>query len=136
MNGNRRTTISLALFVLICFFLPWVEASCLGMKNTISGYDLARDDNLLWNIPLAMLVIFALGIFPMVVKRIPALFALAGTVGGSISAYLMYRERSNTSGSPRVVALQWTAVFWLAFISSLGVAGAALFFYATRSRSP
>jgi len=136
MNGARRATLSLAGFVLICFFLPWVEASCPGMKDSISGYDLARDEAVLWIIPLAMLVVVGLGVSSAVLRRLPAAFALAGTVGGGISAYLMYRERLNTNASPKLVALQWTAIFWLAFVASVGVAGAALLFYARRSRSP
>jgi len=136
MNGARRATLSLAGFVLICFFLPWVEASCPGMKDSISGYDLARDEGVLWIIPLSMLVVVVAGVASAVVRRLPAAFALAGTVGGSISAYLMYRERSNTNASPKLVALHWTPLFWLAFIASLGVSAAALLFYARRSRSP
>jgi len=136
MNLARRATLSLATFVLICFFLPWVEASCPGMKDSISGYDLARDEGVLWIIPLSMLVVVVAGVASAVVRRLPAAFGLAGTVGGSISAYLMYRERLNTNASPKLVALHWTALFWLAFIASLGVSAAALLFYARRSRSP
>ena len=36
MNKMRRSTISLAAFVLICFFLPWVQLSCVGMKDSLS----------------------------------------------------------------------------------------------------
>ena len=42
MENARRTTLSLALFVLICFFMPWVQVSCLGAKDSVSGFDLAR----------------------------------------------------------------------------------------------
>jgi hypothetical protein len=136
MNSARRATLSLATFVLICFFLPWVEASCPGMKDSISGYDLARDEAVLWIIPLSMLLVVVLGIASAVIRNFPAAFALASTVGGSISAYLMYRERLNTNASPKLVALHWTALFWLAFAASLGVSAAALLFYAKRSRSP
>jgi hypothetical protein len=136
MNGAPRATLSLAGFVFICFFLPWVEASCPGMKDSISGYDLARDEAVLWIIPLAMLIVVVLGFSSAILTRLPAAFALAGTVGGSISAYLMYRERLNTNASPRLVALHWTALFWIAFVASLGVSATALLFYARRSRSP
>ena len=137
MNGARRVTLSLATFVLICFFLPWVQLSCVGVKDSVSGFDLAREgDSLLWLVPLFMLTILVLGLARLILEKMPALFALAGTVGGSISAYLMYRERSSTSDSTRLVAMQWTALFWLSLVASLGIVAAAFVFYARRSRSP
>jgi hypothetical protein len=33
MDNARKTSVSLAAFVLICFFLPWVELSCLGFAT-------------------------------------------------------------------------------------------------------
>src|SRR5262245_7485968 len=33
VSGLQRTSLSLAAFVLICFFLPWVQLSCVGMKD-------------------------------------------------------------------------------------------------------
>src|SRR5258706_5463828 len=55
---NRRTTITLALIVLICFFLPWVQVSCGSSSSRLTGVDLARDSHhSLWLIPLLMLVI-------------------------------------------------------------------------------
>ena len=41
-NNSRRVTLSLAIFVLICFFLPWVQLSCAGIEDSASGFDLAR----------------------------------------------------------------------------------------------
>src|SRR5207244_9265411 len=137
MSNARRTTLSLATFVLICCFLPWVQLSCVGMKDSVSGFDLARDsDGFLWLIPLFMLAVLVLGLARVIWERMPAIFALTGTVGGSVSAYLMYHERSITNSSPRLVATQWTAIFWLGFVASIGVATAAFIFYVKRSRSP
>jgi len=137
VNGERRVTLSLATFVLICFFLPWVQLSCVGLKDSVSGFDLAREgDKILWFVPLFMLVIIVLGLVRLIREKLPAIFALSGTVGGSISAYLMYHERSGTNDSARLVATQWTALFWLSFIASLGIVAAALVFYTRRSRSP
>jgi len=136
MNGARRTTLSLAAFVLVCFFLPWMQLSCVGMKDSVSGFDLAREgDGFLWFVPVFMLVVLVVGLTRVIWDRMPSIFALAGTVGGSVSAYLMYHERSITNDSPRLVATQWTLFFWLGFLASLGVLTAALIFYARRSRS-
>jgi hypothetical protein len=33
MEKARRTALSAALFALICFFLPWAQASCLGASG-------------------------------------------------------------------------------------------------------
>jgi hypothetical protein len=63
MEKSRRTTISLALVVLICFFLPWIQISCGASEGSLSGVDLARDGhNGLWLIPLLMLAVLFLGI--------------------------------------------------------------------------
>ena len=61
---------------------------------------------------------------------------LAMTVGGDMSAYLMYRERSTTNDSPRLVAAQWSLFFWLGFLVCLCIVAAGLLFYVKRSRSP
>lgn len=133
----RRATISLAAFVLICFFLPWVQLSCVGVKDSVSGYDLARaGDHFLWWVPIFTLATILLGAARLVWEKMPALFALTSVVGGGLSAYLMIYERANTNDSPRLVATQWTALFWLAVIASLGIVAAAFAFYIRRSRSP
>jgi len=136
-NSSRRVTISLAAFVFICFFLPWVQLSCMGIKDSVSGADLARGgDRILWLLPVFMLVIILLGLWRSLEEKLPAVFALASTVGGSITAYLMYHERSSMNESPRLVTAQWTGLFWVGFVASLGIVAAALVFYARRTRSP
>jgi len=136
-NDSRRTTLSLATSVLICFFLPWVQLSCVGLRDSVSGYDLAREgDKFLWFIPLFMLLILVFGLVRRIWEKWPAVFALAGTVGGSLGAYLMYHERFTINDSPRLVATQWTALFWFAFLSSVGIVAAAFWFYSRRARSP
>jgi hypothetical protein len=137
METARRATLSLAAFVLICFFLPWVQLSCVGMKDSASGFDLARGgDRSLWLIPSFMFVIVLLGLARFIWEKMPAIFALAGTVGGSFSAYLMQHERSSADNSSTLIATQWTALFWLGFMACLGVVAAAFMFYIKRSRSP
>jgi hypothetical protein len=133
----RRTTISLAAFVIICFFLPWVELSCMGLRDSVSGFDLARHDSpLLWLIPAFMLAVILLGLARFFWERVPVVFALAGTVGGGVSAYLIYRERLSSNESTGLLAAQMTVWFWLGLLASLGVAATAFVFYARRSRSP
>ena len=133
----RGTTLSAAGFVLICFFLPWVQVSCLGMKDSASGLDLARGgDRALWLIPLSMLLVLLTGLVRLVWERMPALFALSGTVGGGLSAYLMYHERSGTGRTSDLIPTFWMGWYWMGFVAALGVVGAALWFYVNRARSP
>jgi len=132
----RRTSISLAGFVIICFFLPWAELSCMGLRDSVSGFDLARNSSLLWLIPASMAAVIFLGLARLIWEKMPAVFALAGTVGGGVSAYLIYRERLSSNPSAGLLAAQMTIWFWLGFLASLGVAATAFVFYARRSRSP
>ncbi len=137
MKTARRTTLSAAAFVLICFFLPWVQVSCLGAKDSVSGFDLAREgDGSLWLILALMLVVLLAGLVRGIWERMPVLFAMTGVTGGGLSAALMYRERVSIIKSPRLVATSWTGWFWLAWMASLVVAVAAFWFYVRRVRSP
>jgi hypothetical protein len=137
VDNARKTSVSLAVFVLLCFFLPWVELSCLGVRDSVSGYDLARaGDKLLWIVPILMLSIVIVGLSRSLWEKLPMIRGLAMTVGGSVSAYLMYRERSSTNHSPRLVAAQWSLFFWLGFLACLCVVAAGFVFYVKRSRSP
>ena len=137
MDNARKTSVSLAAFVLICFFLPWVELSCLGTRDSVSGYDLARaGERLLWILPVVMLAILILGLARAIWEKAPMVLALAMTLGGSISAYLMYRERSTTNDSPRLVAAQWSVFYWLGFLACLCMVVGGFVFYVKRSRSP
>jgi hypothetical protein len=137
MNNTPKISLSLAAFVLLCFFLPWVELSCMGLRDSVSGYDLARSgDRLLWLVPVLMLVIVILATLQRVREKMPILLALSMTVGGSLSAYLMYREYSSTDRSPKLIATQWTVFFWLGFLACLCVVVAGIVFYTRRSRAP
>jgi hypothetical protein len=42
MKILHNINLSAALIVLICFFLPWVQVSCAGARDTLNGLDLAR----------------------------------------------------------------------------------------------
>jgi hypothetical protein len=56
-SAGQKVSLSAALFGTLCFFLPWVEVSCMGMRKTASGPQLASDANLpeVWLVLLAML---------------------------------------------------------------------------------
>ncbi len=56
-SAGQKISLSAALFGALCFFLPWVEVSCMGVRKTASGLQLASDANLpeVWLVLLAML---------------------------------------------------------------------------------
>ena len=117
----RRINLSAALIVLICFFLPWEQVSCGGAKDTLSGLDLGRHDQLaLWIVPLLMLAVLVIGL----VRRRKAKRAELGIVSviaGAGSAYLMNDQRTKVSDAAGFISAQLTGWFWLAFISSLAL---------------
>jgi hypothetical protein len=136
MDNSRRVVVSASAFVCTCFFLPWIQVSCVGLKDSASGFDLAREgSSLLWLLPVLMIAVVGLG-FIGLWKQLPFLFGLMSSVGGLISAYLMYREYSRTDRAAALIAAQWTAWFWLGMVASLVVTAGAFVFYARRSRDP
>jgi hypothetical protein len=136
MERARRLTVSAAVFALICFFLPWVQVSCVGIKDSASGFDLARGGvGELWLVPLLTLATILLGVM-RVWKEAPATFALVGMVGGLLSAYLMNRERTSADQSLGLIGAHVTGWYWLGFVSSLAAAAGAVMSYLKRARSP
>ncbi len=120
MDGRRLTT-TLALIVLICFFLPWVQLSCGASESRLSGVDLARDGHrALWLIPVFMLVILLLGI-TRVWKDRRDVAALIGLIAGLVSAYLMNRERVRAEDTSGLIAVGLTGWFWLGLGSTIGL---------------
>jgi hypothetical protein len=109
----RRVTLSAAVFVLICFFLPWVEVSCAGLKDSESGFTLARaGEHALWLVPLLMLTVIAPGVRGIWNER-PKTFALVSMVSGLVSAYLMNRERVDAEQASGIIGAHLTGWFWL-----------------------
>jgi hypothetical protein len=137
MNVVRRVTLSAAGFVMICFFLPWLQVSCLTLRDRASGFELARRDNqVLWLVPLFMLLILLTGLVRTIWEQRPAIFALISIVGGGLGAYLMHREHISNSQLPGIVTAQMTVWFWLGQLASLVIAVTGLLFYAIRSNRP
>ncbi|HEY0378947.1 MAG TPA: hypothetical protein VGC87_18680 [Pyrinomonadaceae bacterium] len=131
MDQAQRVTVSAGVFVLVCFFLPWVQVSCGGVKDSASGYDLARGgDQMLWLVPLLMLVVILLGLM-RVWKKMPTVFALVSVASGLISAYLLNRERHDAEG---LAVTRLTGWFWLGLFSSLVVVISALMSGLKRSK--
>ncbi len=135
MERARRVTLSAAVFVLICFFLPWVQVSCAGLKDSESGFELARGgDRALWLVPLLMLAVILLGLMRAFRQR-ASLFALVSMVSGLTSAYLMDGKRTDAEQGSGIIGAHVTGWFWLGFVASLGVAASAVMFYLKRPKS-
>ena len=117
---NKRATTSLALIVLICFFLPWVQLSCGTSENRLSGVDLARDGHSeLYLIPFLMLAVLFLGIARAWKDR--EVSAIVSLVGGLVSAYFMNRERVRVEDTSGLIAVGLTGWFWLGLGSTIAL---------------
>lgn len=114
----RRINLSATAIVLVCFFLPWVQMSCGGASDTLSGFDLARQDStLLWLIPLLTAAVMVLGLLRRAgEKKQP--FAILSAVTGAITLFLMNNQRAKFSDAAVVIPAQLTGWFWLGVISA------------------
>lgn len=122
---NRRTTITLALIVFICFFLPWVQVSCGSSTSRLTGVDLARDGhNSLWLIPLLMLIVLVVAVSRAWKER-RQISALVPFIGGVVTAFLMNRERMRADDTSGLVAVRLTGWFWLGLVTTIGIVGVA-----------
>jgi hypothetical protein len=131
---NRRATVSLALIVLICFFLPWVQLSCGTSNERLSGVDLARDgNNSLWLIPLLMVAVLLVPLARAWRERVD-ISALVSLIAGLVSTYLMNRERLRAKDTSGLIAVGLTGWFWLGLISSIALVGLAAFRLLKRPR--
>ena len=125
MNVMRRINLSAAIIVLVCFFLPWVQVSCAGAKDTLSGLDLARqEDALLWIIPLVMGAVLVFGLL-RVRRASPQIFGLLSAVCGIVVLFLLNRERGRVQNESGLLAAHLTGWFWFAFISAIAIVATA-----------
>ena len=132
----RRINLSAAIIVLVCFFLPWVQVSCAGAKDSLSGLDLARqDDALLWLIPLVIC-----GVLVFILARMRAassqLLGLLSTLAGAIVVLLMNRERTRAHDSSGLIAAQLTGWFWLGFFAAMAVTVTGIAILLRKQRAP
>jgi hypothetical protein len=136
MKILRQINTSAAIIVLVCFFLPWVQVSCAGAKDTMSGLDLARDgQGLLWFIPVLMGALILSAIVRIRREQNKA-FAFASALCGLLTAYLMNRERLRVHDESGLITAQLTGWFWLGFISTLAVATSGIAMLVRRQRAP
>jgi len=130
----RRTNISAAIIVGVCFFLPWEQVSCGGAHDTLSGWDLARhDQTLLFLIPLLMLAVVIAGAWlRRSEKRSP--LAILALVAAGVSSLLMNQQRARVHDEGALLSAQLTGWFWLGFLSTLAVAITAVGMLISRRR--
>ena len=132
----RRINLSAAIIVLVCFFLPWVQVSCAGAKDTLSGLSLARqDDALLWLIPLAMCAVLVFVLLRVRAAR-PQLLGLLSTFAGVIVVFLMNRERTRAHNESGLIAAQLTGWFWLGLFAAVAVVVTGIAILLRRQRAP
>ena len=130
---SKRVINSVALIVLICFFLPWVQLSCGTSENRLSGVDLARDGHGgLWLIPLLMLAVLLFGMARRW-KEKREISALVSLLAGLVSAYLMNRERMRAENTSGLIAVGLTGWFWLGFGSTIALVIVSAFRFLKRS---
>ena len=114
----RRINLSATAIVLVCFFLPWVQMNCGGASDTLSGFDLARQDStLLWLIPLLTAAVMVLGLLRRAGEKQQP-FAILSAVTGAITLFLMNHQRAKFSDVAAVIPAQLTGWFWLGLISA------------------
>jgi purine-cytosine permease-like protein len=135
MEKSGKATVSLAVIVLICFFLPWVQASCGTSHDTATGLDLARDGETgLWLIPLLMVIVIICGLRLLRINQV--MFSLVLLLSGLVSVYLMNRERLKFQNSSGLVAARLTGGFWLGLVSAIAVVVSGAFTLLQRPGSP
>ena len=121
MDKTNRVTVSLAVTLLVCFFLPWVQVSCGAEKDTLTGLDLARDGETgLWLVPLLTIVLVVCGLRLLRIDQ--RIFALITLLCGLVVIYLMNHQRTRFTGSNGVVEARLTFGFWLGLIAAIGTA--------------
>ncbi len=131
----RRINLSAALIVLICFFLPWIQVSCAGARDTLTGLDLARNNHtLLWLIPLLMLAVIVLGLL-RTRRESPQGFATLSAISGGATVYLMNRERMRVQDESNLISAQLTGWFWLGFLAAVVIVITAVVLLLQRQRA-
>lgn len=132
----RRINLSGAIIVLACFFLPWVQVSCAGARDTLTGLDLARNDHaLLWLIPLLMLAVIVLGLL-RIRREKPTALAIVSAISGGVTIYLMNRERVRVQDESNLISAQLTGWFWLGFMAAVLIVITAVALLLQRQRAP
>ena len=136
MEALRRINLSAALIGLICFFLPWVQVSCAGAKDSLSGLDLARNgQTLLWLVPILLGGLALLEILRVLKEKL-TIYSIVSALCGGITVYLMNRERLRAYDEAGLISAQLTGWFWLGLFSSLAIVIFGLVLFVRGKRSP
>ncbi|MEK6335005.1 MAG: hypothetical protein AABM67_08660 [Acidobacteriota bacterium] len=132
----QRINLSGAAIVLICFFLPWVQVSCAGARDSLTGLNLARNDHpLLWLIPLLMLAVMVLGLL-RVRREKPTALAILSAISAGVTIFLMNRERTRVQDTSNLISAQLTGWFWLGLLAAVLIVITAVALLLQRQRSP
>ena len=136
MKLLQHISLGAALIVVCTFFMPWLQVSCGGAHDSLTGIDLARNGHgSLWFI----LVVTAALILSALLRRRgerDRISAFAGVLCGLIVAYLMNRERWRTEDDTGLLVAQLTGWFWLGFFAALTIIGTQAAMLFQRPRSP
>ena len=136
METLRRINLSAALIGLVCFFLPWIQVSCGGAKDTLSGFDLARDGQmLLWLVPILLGGLALLDILRALKERL-TIYSIVSALCGAITIYLMNRERLRAHDASGLISAQPTGWFWLGLFSSVVIVISGLVLFIRGKRLP
>jgi hypothetical protein len=132
----RRINLSGAIVVLICFFLPWVQVSCAGARDSLTGLNLARNDHpLLWLIPLLMLAVLVIGLLRARREK-PTALAIISAISAGVTIVLMNRERARVQDESNLISAQLTGWFWLCLLAAVLILITAVALLLQRQRSP
>ena len=115
--------------------LPWVQVSCGGASDTLSGFNLARQDStLLWLIPLLTAAVLVLGLLRRAGEK-QQWFAVLSVVTGGVTMLLMNHQHAKSRDVAVVIPAQTTGWFWLGLISAgaMVVTGIGILFRRPRS---
>ena len=135
MKILRRINLSAALIGTVCFFLPWVQVSCSGAKDTLSGLDLARGgQTLLWLVPILLGGLALLEIFRALKEKL-AIYSIVSAICGGVTVFLMNRERLRVHDESGLITAQLTGWFWLGLFSSLVIVISGLLLFIRGKRS-
>jgi hypothetical protein len=132
----RRINLSATIIVLVCFFLPWIQVSCGGAQDSLSGFNLARQEEpLLWLIPLATCAVL---VFVLIRRRAAdsKVLGLLSTFAGVIVVVLMNRERTRAHNGSGLIAVQLTGWFWLGLFAAVAVVLTGIAILLRRQRAP
>lgn len=135
MRMLRRINLSAALIGLVCFFLPWVQVSCGGAKDSLSGLDLARGgQTLLWLVPILLGGLALLEILRALQEQV-TFYSIVSALCGGVTVYSMNRERVRAHDESGLITAQLTGWFWLGLFAELAIVISGLLLFIRGKRS-